>query len=92
MSDDVHRIIIQTRAPKGNFPGRVIEGWYCVNADNFVVLCDEAGKPIDGMKEHLEPGGLDARLIASRMLRRRQNASGPSGGFNDRLVYPKLRF
>jgi hypothetical protein len=91
MSDGVERITIQLRPPKGNFPGKIAIGYYVVNPDNDVVLCDESGKPIDGMKEHLEPGGLDARLIASRMLRRRQSASGPSG-FSDRLAYPKLRY
>ena len=91
MSDDVQRITIQTRAPKGNFPGKVAIGYYVVNPDNDVVLCDESGKPIDGMEAPPRAWWLDARLIASQMLRRRQNANGPSG-FSDRLVYPKLRF
>ena len=92
MSDGVERITIQLRAPRGKDHGKVAIGYYVINPDNDVVLCDESGKPIDGMKQHLEPGGLDARLIASRMLRRRQNASGGPSGFSDRLVYPKLRF
>jgi hypothetical protein len=65
-------------------------GYYIVNPDNDVVLCDEHGKPTGDEKHHLDPGG-DARLVACRMLRRRQNASGPSG-FNDRLRYPALKY
>ena len=46
MSDTVQRITIQLRPPKGLDAGKVAIGHYCVNADNYVVLCDEAGKPI----------------------------------------------
>jgi len=91
MSDDVHRIIIQTRAPKGNDPGKIAEGWYCVNADNFVVLTDAAGKPLGNEKHYLDPDG-DARLVAARMLRRRQNARGSSGNFAGPIRYPKIGY
>jgi hypothetical protein len=90
MSSGVFRITVQLRAPKNKDPGKIAEGWYCVNADNFVVLCDEAGKPLGVEKHQLGPDG-DARSIANRMLRRHTNASKPSG-FNDRLIYPKLRY
>jgi hypothetical protein len=90
MSNDVHRITIQLRRPSGKDPGKIAEGWYCVNADSFVVLCDAAGKPLGSEKHHVDPDG-DARLIACRMLRRHANSSKPSG-FNDRLIYPKLRY
>jgi hypothetical protein len=91
MSNDVHRITIQLRAPRGRDAGKVAIGHYVVNPDNFVVLCDENGRPLGGEKCQLEPGG-DARLIACRMLRRRQNASASGGGFDRRLTYPQLRF
>ena len=54
MSDAVQQITIQISAPKGTFPGKVAIGHYCT-ADNFVTLCDEAGKPI-GDKHILAPG------------------------------------
>ena len=92
MTDEVKQITIELQRPRGNFPGKVAIGYYVINPDNDVVLCDESGKPIDGMKQHLEPGGLDARLIACQMLRRRQTASGGPSGFNDRLRYPPLKF
>jgi len=47
MADGVHKITIQTRAPKGRDPGAVEIGYYCV-ADQHVVLTDKQGKPISG--------------------------------------------
>jgi len=91
MSDDVHKIVIQTARPRGTFAGRVMEGYYCV-ADNYVVLCDESGKPTGDGKRTLNPGG-DARLIACALLRssRRYGNSRPQG-FNDRILYQKLKY
>jgi len=86
---DVHRLILQVRAPRANFPGEVVEGYYCV-VDNAVVLTDSEGKPINGDKHQLAPG-QDARLLACRLVRRRRSSGAPRG-FNDRLIYPKVRF
>jgi hypothetical protein len=91
MSDVVRRITIQLRAPKGTDAGKIAIGHYVVNADNFVVLCDENGKPTGTEKHHLDPGG-DARVVACRMLRRHQNAKGSSGDFNRPLRYPKMGY
>jgi hypothetical protein len=88
MFDDVQRITIQLRGPRGSDPGKVAVGFFCT-ADNFVTLCDERGKPV-GDKHILGPGE-DAKLAACQLLRRRQNASGRSD-FGGRLVYPKLRY
>jgi hypothetical protein len=89
MSDGVHRIVTQFRAPRGKDPGKVAEGWYCT-ADNFVTLCDERGKPIGD--KHILAAGEDPRPAACRLLRRRQSAGGSHAGFSGRLAYPKLRF
>jgi hypothetical protein len=85
--NDVHKVTIQVRAPKGNFPGEVAEGWYCI-VDNAVVMTDADGKPIDAEKHPLA-SGQDPRLLACRLLRRRR--TGPRG-FNDKIEYPKLRY
>jgi hypothetical protein len=85
---EVHKIIIQTRAPKGKDPGKVAIGYYCI-ADGHVVPTDEKGKPSGAEKRFLNPGD-DARLIACRMLRKRQSAS--SGWFNEPIRYPKLKY
>ncbi len=90
MSNDVHKITIQIRAPRGKDPGKIAEGWYCI-ADNAVVLTDQNGKPIGNEKHHLEPGG-DARLIASRMLRRRQKGGSSVSSFGGKIAYPKWKF
>jgi hypothetical protein len=89
MPDDVHKITIQLRAPRGNNPGKVAIGYYVV-ADSHVVLTDEIGKPIGNEKYYIEPG-TDARLIACRMLRKRQGGSRP-GGFGGSIAYPKVRY
>jgi len=87
---EVHRIVIQTRAPRGKDPGKVAEGFYCV-VDGYVILTDEAGKPTGDSKHYLDSDG-DARLIACRILRRRQNASGSSGSFAGPIRYPKIGY
>ncbi len=90
MPEPVHKITIQLRTPRGKDPGKIAEGWYC--ADSAVVLTDQDGKPIGSDKHHIEPGG-DARLIACRMLRKRQNARSSSGGnFSASIAYPKLKY
>jgi hypothetical protein len=86
---DVQRITIQLRTPRGNDPGKVAIGHYCTN-DNFVVLCDESGRPVGD--KHVLATGEDARLAACRLLRRRSNASASRAGFDGRLAYPKLRY
>ena len=93
MSEEVKKITIQLRAPRGRDGGKVAIGHYCV-ADGFVVLCDENGKPTGDGKRLLNEGG-DARLIACALLRssRRYGNSRPAGfGFNDRLDYPTLKY
>jgi hypothetical protein len=84
---EVHKITIQTRAPRGRDPGKVAEGWYVVT-DGCVVLTDQDGKPTGDSKRYLDPGG-DARLIACRLLRGRQS-SGSASGFNHKIAYPRL--
>jgi hypothetical protein len=81
---DVHKVMIQVRAPRGNFHGEVAEGWYCI-VDGYLVMTDQGGKPVDSEKHHLQPG-QDARLLACRLVRGRR--TGPRG-FSDKLVYPK---
>ncbi len=88
--NDIRKIVIQIRAPKGNDPGKVAEGHYVV-VDGCVVLTDEAGKPTGDSKHYLDPDG-DARLVACRMLRRRQNARSSSGSFASPIAYPKLKY
>jgi hypothetical protein len=68
LSDEVRKVTVQIRAPKGTFPGEVAIGHYIVFERN-VILTDQDGKPIPGAaKQQVGPDG-DARLIACRMVR-----------------------
>jgi hypothetical protein len=91
LTGDVYKLTLQVRAPRGRDPGKVQIGYWCI-ADRCVVLCDENGRPIDGEKRPINPGG-DPKLIAVAMMkaRRRSSASG-SGGFNRPLHYQKIRY
>ena len=89
MTDEVHKLTLETARPRGTFPGKIQIGYWCV-ADQHVVLCDEGGRPIEGEKRRIGPGD-DPKLIAIAMMRARRRGGGPSG-FNDRIHYPKLRY
>ena len=54
MSDDVHRITLELRRPRGNDPGKVLIGHYMV-VENAVIITDENGKPVGAEKHRLDP-------------------------------------
>ena len=85
---DVHKVTIQIRPPKGNFPGKIAEGYYCV-VDGYVVLTDANGKPIGSEKRQIDGG--DARLIACRMVRSNESRASVNG-FNRPISYPPLKY
>jgi hypothetical protein len=84
----VHKLIIQIKAPRHDFPGQIEEGFYRV-MDGSVTLCDAAGKPV-GEKRTVPTGG-DPKGLACAMLRARARSRQGSrpGGFDRRLSYPK---
>jgi len=84
MTDEVKKVTIQIKPPRGTFPGRVEIGYYCV-VENSVVLTDADGRPINSEKHQIGPG-QDAHLLACRLVRRR--GSSPHG-FSDPIHYPK---
>jgi hypothetical protein len=93
MSDEVKKITIQLRAPRGRDAGKIAVGHYCV-VEGYVVMTDENGKPTGDGTRLLNKDG-DARLIACAMLRssRRYGNSRPAGfGFGDKLIYQKVRY
>jgi hypothetical protein len=57
------------------------------------VADDKGSRPILRQinKRHLAPSG-DARLIACRTMRERRRGSATVRGFNDKLLYQKLRY
>jgi hypothetical protein len=88
--NDVHKLTIQIRAPRGSFAGGIAEGWYVV-ADGAVVLTDEKGQPIGEAKRQLNPGS-DARLIACAMLRARRRSSHSLADFTAPISYQQSKY
>jgi hypothetical protein len=87
MSDEVKKVAVQIRPPKGQFAGEIAEGWYVV-FENNVILTDQNGKPVGAPKHQLGPGE-DARLIACRMVRNNRKGRASAAGFNRPIHYPK---
>jgi len=87
--NEVHYIRRTVRLPRGHFAGEIAEGWYVV-VDGFLVMTDEDGKPVDSEKHRLDPG-VDAHILAHRLLRERRRGPGPRG-FSDKIIYPKVRY
>jgi hypothetical protein len=88
--NEVKKVTVQVRPPRGNFSGEIAEGWYCI-VDGFLVMTDQDGKPIDGEKHYLGPED-DARLKACRLVRSKcRNGAAPIG-WGHKLNYPKIRY
>ena len=91
---DVLYVTIQTRAPRRDDPGAVIEGWYIVS-DGTVKLTDRAGNPIKDFEGKLysQQLGADgsARVAATRLLKAHRLArkSARVSGFDGPINYPR---
>ena len=90
MSDEVRKVTIQIKAPRGTYGGEVAVGHYCI-VEGAVVMTDEHGKPTGADRRVILPGE-DAHLIACRMVRSGRKVQASVAGFNRPLVYPKIRF
>jgi hypothetical protein len=88
MTNEVHKVTIQIRPPRGNNDGGEVAIGHYVVVDGYLVMTDQEGRPVNSEKHTLTPGE-DVRLKACRLVRRRR--TGPRG-FNDKLVYPKLKY
>jgi hypothetical protein len=87
---DIHKVRIQTAAPRGTFPGAVEFANYTIDG-NTVMLVTEHGAPIDRHKfSRRLKSGEDAHAVAAVMLR--QWKKPKSGGFNRALRYPKIGY
>jgi hypothetical protein len=60
-------------------PGQIAIGWYFVQ-DGMLTMCDENGKPLEGLKPELLPDGVNPEAIAARLLRRRRVDTGAAKG------------
>jgi hypothetical protein len=90
MPNEIHKVTVQIRPPRGTFHGEIAEGWYCI-VDNAVVITDRDGKALGDAKHHLSPGE-NARLFACRLVRHRHRGSSSVSGFNQKIAYPKLHY
>ena len=90
---DVLYVTVQTRSPRRDDPGAVIEGWYVVS-DGTVTLTDRAGNPIknyEGKLYQQHAPGASARVVAGRLLRshRLSRKSARVSGFDGPINYPR---
>jgi hypothetical protein len=79
-------IFVQRRGPHGKFPGSGIHGWFVVEG-GVVRLTDADGVPERDYEWHLS-SGENPEVIASVLLRRRDDARDPISDFRRPLNYP----
>jgi hypothetical protein len=89
-------VFIQIRAPRGQDPGRVLEGHYNIVGET-VVLVDRSGKALtsdDQKYSRKLTRGENPKQIAAQLLRVHHNAARGNSprGFGDRILYQKLRY
>jgi hypothetical protein len=84
--NDVRKVRIQLKAPRGNFGGEIAEKHYMI-VENFLVFTDANGKPLDTEKHYLSPGA-DPHIVAYNLLRQRRSGPGPAG-WNRPIQYPR---
>jgi hypothetical protein len=73
------------RSPHGKFPGSGIRGWFIVE-DGVVKLTDADGVPDRDYEWHLS-SGENPEVIASVLLRRRNDARDPMRDFHRPIEY-----
>jgi|SRR6516164_10373884 hypothetical protein len=93
---EIHTVFVQTEAPKGNFPGRVVEGKYIVEGDQ-VTLTNRRGDPVRDAEGRTYTQKLIAddnpKQIAGRLTKKFRNVrcgkDFPPRGFSGPIEYPK---
>ena len=91
---DIHRVTVHLEAPKGDYPGRVTEGYYIVD-DGVLVMTHNDGKPVDPVEfRHILEPHDNPTTIAMMMTRKvRRFLSGQSETqekFARKIAYPKM--
>ena len=93
---EVQIVFVQTEAPKGNFPGRVVEGKYIVDGD-LVTLTDRRGEPVRDAEgktctQKLNAGDNPkqiAGLLTKKFAKARRGNNAPPSGLSGPIEYPK---
>jgi hypothetical protein len=96
LSKTLHRVEVQIEAPKGDFPGRTVQGVF-THENGVVTLTDHFGNPVRGTdgKTYSKKIGPEEnpRVVAGRMTRefskarRGKTVNGFDGG---PIQYPPL--
>ncbi len=81
--DGLTYVTYETARPRGDFPGSIEEGWFCVE-DGEVILYDASRMRVS--KHALIPN-LTPRQVAAIMLKRRAGIRNTD--FNRKLIYPE---
>jgi hypothetical protein len=84
---EIKQVILRTRQPAGDDPGRCEIGFYKVEK-NMVVMTDAEGRPT-GKRLALGPGD-DPERIARRLMRESWLKRSRDGDFNRPLAYPAI--
>ena len=83
------KLIVQTNAPRklGAYPdGRIAEGWWIKDDQDFVWLCNERGvRRLDHKRKC--PPGVEPKVIAILLLK--ASASKKGSDFDRKIRYPK---
>jgi hypothetical protein len=97
---EVHRVIVQVRAPKSGFSGQVAYGYFTL-VDDVITMVDPKGNPADDgtgkrYRHKLAPNE-DARAVACKLTKQlrlalRAGNSAPVGDFNRKLIYRKVGY
>jgi len=93
---EVQTVFVQTKAPKGNFPGRVVEGKYIVEGDQ-VTLTNRRGDPVRDAEGRTYTQKLIADdnpkqiagLLTKKFTKARRGNYAPPPGFSGPIEYPK---
>ena len=90
----IRRVTVQLDPPKGDFPGRVTEGYYVID-DGVLVMTHNDGKPVDSVEfRHILEPSDNPTAIAMMMTRKvRRYLKGQSEvqeKFARKIEYPKM--
>jgi len=96
MTATVHSVFVQLEAPRGNSPGKVVEGCYTIE-NGAVVLTNRHGDLVrdDGGNAEIRRGGQPQtdRSSATKELRKAlRGNNGPPRGFRGPIEYPKVKY
>ncbi len=87
---EIHKLIIQVTRPGKTYQyGRVEEGYWLEDDQDFVWLCTESGVKKPDHKRKVPPGA-DPKTIACLLLK--QSVGKKQNDFNRKIIYPQVGY